>query len=128
MNITKILIIIKTFDVIIFINTLINNQRYIYHDRLRQIIIKDRQSYQNLIFCVINVVEDFDNDKRSDENINKKIQKNWMRYFRSRIQSMWNRDEKTRKSHRQVDLKSCYRCLMFMQNCISIFSLIIIQL
>ena len=42
-------IVVKVFDVIIYFNTFVNNQRYIKFNRLHEIIIIARKTYQNLI-------------------------------------------------------------------------------
>ena len=45
--------IIKVFDIIVYSNTLINNQRYTYSKRFYQMILKTRKTYQNLIKYVM---------------------------------------------------------------------------
>ena len=46
-------VIIKTFEIIVHSNTLLNSQRYNYSKRFQSIIMKTRQVYQNLIRCVM---------------------------------------------------------------------------
>ena len=51
-NETNIRKIIKIFDIIMKINTLIESQRYIYSKKLHEIILIDRKIYQQFIECV----------------------------------------------------------------------------
>ena len=60
--------IIKIFEIIIKINTLMRNQRYIYVEKLYEVILIDRQAYQNLIQCVINFAKGSDNENFDNEN------------------------------------------------------------
>lgn len=48
-----------------------NNQRYIFFDVLRTIVLNDKQIYQNLINCVIETTTKFDKEQTYDvDNLN----------------------------------------------------------
>ena len=53
MKISFFRVIIKAFETIAHSNTLLNNQRYIYSEKLHNIVMKTQRIYQNLICCVM---------------------------------------------------------------------------
>lgn len=59
----------KVFDVIVEFNTLVDSQRYIYFERLHDIIVKARQAYQDLIRCDMNSAQIFQLDSESVEKV-----------------------------------------------------------
>ena len=83
-------VIIKVFDVIANANILIESQRYIDHLMLRQIVLQDRQAYQDLIRCAIESVKSFDRIQKDHENQNENL---------SDVNSLTNND-----SHQDEDL------------------------
>ena len=62
-------VIVKVFDVIVEFNTLVDSQRYIYFERLHDIIVKARQAYQDLIRCDMNSAQIFQLDSESVEKV-----------------------------------------------------------
>ena len=71
MNITAIFVrtIVKVFKIIVNVNTIMNNQRYIFFDVLRTIVLKNKQTYQNLINCVIKTTTKFDERQTHDVDL-----------------------------------------------------------
>ena len=47
-----------------------NNQKYTYHRKLHKIIIQNRQVYQNLIICVIEIAKQIHRANSSNKNMN----------------------------------------------------------
>ena len=68
---TMIRVIIKIFDIIAYVNILMNNQRYTQSNKLNEIVLIERKIYQNLIECVTN-----DELIKNDENLNKDANEN----------------------------------------------------
>ena len=71
MNITTIFVrtIVKIFEIIVNVNTMMNNQRYIFFDVLRTIVLKNKQTYQDLINCVIETTTKFDEKQTHDVDL-----------------------------------------------------------
>ena len=67
--------IIRTFKIIAQINTLTNNQRYTYAKKLNDVIITEKETYQNLVKCAsnfeasdnINNLKEIKNDVKNNE-------------------------------------------------------------
>ena len=47
-----------------------NSQKYTYHRRLHKIIIQNRQTYQNLIICVIEIAKQIHRANSLNKNMN----------------------------------------------------------
>ena len=60
--------IIKAFEIIIKINILMKSQRYTYVEKFHEIILTDRQAYQNFIQYVINSAKNLNNENFNNEN------------------------------------------------------------
>ena len=67
--------IVKAFKIIVFANTLINNQRENYHEKMHQMILEKKQTYKNLIHLTIKIVEGFDIQKARKNEKNEKKKK-----------------------------------------------------
>ena len=98
-DIINIKTIVKAFEVIVFANTLINNQRENYYEKMHQMMLEKRQTYKNLIHSIIKIVENFgiQKTKENEKNEKKKEKKETMQIDEKMI--------KTKSIKLNVDMK-----------------------